>query len=340
MSDLRSATYRSGPAEGDSEEVPKRQIPTRVPTSGAARTGLLELDRFSEASLEKWNEASQDLDELNASQYFGTEPERRRHRSELLDALRGVGPVPFQFSTWVRAVTYRFSLAPLSSAGSLQDIGGRFNAGVELDEKTLAPWPALYIAEDFETAFREKFQLASDSLVNGLTPQDMALQPGASMSVVQFRGRLSEVFDLTSSASLAPAAKIFRRIEMPAKSKRLMKKLGLRDADFFMLKTARQLFDAVLKENWRAYPRQFGLPAASQTLAELIRAAGYEAILYQSSKGPGKCLAVFPDRLLRGSFVELADAAPQGVKHERLDNATAAELCGWDAVAPQFRART
>jgi hypothetical protein len=173
---------------------------------------------------------------------------------------------------------------------------GRRCEGLIAADRTLAAWPALYIAEDFETAFREKFQLPCGSLENGLTPQDMAL-------------------------------------------KRLKKKLKTSDADFFMVKSARQLFDAVLKHNWRVEPRQFGMPSPSQTLAELIRAAGFEAILYQSSKGPGKCLAVFPDRLLDGSFVELADAAPPEVRHSRLDSSNGNDLCGWDSVAPQFRAR-
>ncbi len=321
--------------------MPKRRIPSkpRPPGGGASPSGILELDRFSEATIEKWNEHSQDLDELSASQYFGVEPERRRYRQELLDALRSTDPVLIKFDTWVRAVTYRYGLAPLSSAGSLQDIGGRFNAGTELDDQTLAAWPALYIAEDFETAFREKVQLPSDSLENGLTPQEMALMPGASMSVVTLQGRLSDVFDLRSPASLEAISKIFRRIEMPPKAKRLKKKLKISDADFFMIKSARQLFDAVLKHNWRVEPRQFGMPSPSQTLAELIRAAGFEAIMYQSSKGPGKCLAVFPDKLLDGSFVELADPAPPEVRHPRLDSSNGNDLCGWDSVAPQFRAR-
>jgi len=301
------------------------------------RTGILELDRFSTATLEKWSEVSQDLDELADSLFFGTEPERRRHREDLLGALAGEPAVQMDISGWVRAVSYRFSLAPLSCAGSLQDIGGRFNVGVELDDQTVSPWPALYIAEDFETAFRERFQLASDSLTDGLTPQDMALQPGASLTTLQLSGRLSNVFDLTSSASLASVARVFRRVKMPEKAKRLKKKLKIGDSALFMMRQAPQLFNMVFKHNWRIEPRQFGLPSPSQSLAELIYAAGFEAVLYQSSKGPGKCLAVFPRNLLDGSFVELADAAPPEVTCTRMDSATANVLAGWDSVLPQFR---
>ena len=80
-----------------------------------------------------------------------------------------------------------------------------------------------------------------------------------------------------------------------------------------MIQSGMQLFEAVAKQNWRVLPIQFGLPAPSQTLADLIREAGFEAILYQSSKGPGKCLALFPDKLSDRSFIELIDPPPSKV---------------------------
>lgn len=45
-----------------------------------------------------------------------------------------------------------------------------------MDPGTLNPWPALYLAEDFETAFREKFQMARSDTVDGLTPEELALE--------------------------------------------------------------------------------------------------------------------------------------------------------------------
>ena len=109
----------------------------------------------------------------------------------------------------VRILTYQYCLEPLSCAGSLWDIGGRFNAGAELDDGTLKPWPA--------------------------------------------------------------------------------------------------------------------------------RAAGFEAILYRSTKGSGKCLAVFPDLLASGSFIELSDQPPTAQTHLRLDDNSADELAGWDTLPPQLR---
>ena len=295
--------------------------------------GLRELDRFSETSLERWNAVSQDLDKLHDSLYFGLEPERRRYRPDLIAALNSVASVELCMAGWCRAVTYRYSLAPLSCAGSLLYIGGRFSAGTELDPQTLAAWPALYLAADFETAFREKFQLSSDSLLQGLTPADMALGEGASLAAVRVNGQLVRAFDMTHADSLNAVSGVFRRIAMPTRAEKLsISATG-------MVHTARQAHDAVLKHNWRIGPIQFGLPSPSQILAELIRAAGFEAILYQSTKGPGRCVAVFPDRLHNTSFVELADAAPPEVRHRRSDADSAIDLAGWDTVASQFKAR-
>ncbi|MBS0342353.1 MAG: RES family NAD+ phosphorylase, partial [Proteobacteria bacterium] len=76
----------------------------------------------------------------------------------------------------------------------------------------------------------------------------------------------------------------------------------------------------------------FGKPSPSQIFAELVRAGGFDGILYESTKGPGQCLAIFPSALTHAS---LADAAPAPIKHTRLDSTTAEALCGWDDVAKQ-----
>lgn len=321
--------------------VPKRQppIPHRESTLPQAPHGILELDRFSEASLERWNSVSRDLDELEAVLFFGLEPERRRLRPEIIAAIRHAPDAVLELQRWVRLVTYQYSLEPLSCAGSLLNVGGRFNAGIELDPNTMDPWPALYLAQDHETAFREKFQLAQDGKVDGLTAQELALEHGVSHASLFVAGRLSRVFDMTSHRSLDALAQVLRKIDMPMHAKKLGKRLGIPAGQIAMARTARQIHDAVLKDNWRMQPVQFGLPAKGHVLAELVRAAGFEGILYKSTKGPGNCLAVFPDLLAAGSFIELVDSTPPGVAHSRLDGETAPVLAGWQSLPPRFRSR-
>ena len=319
--------------------MPKKvkHIPSGGVKAEAPALGILELDRFSTQDLQKWEQASANLNELWDLLYFGVEPKRRKLRHHLIEAVKGVGHTAFQWDHWVRIVTYQYSLEPLTCAGSLQALGGRFNAGYELDANTMLPWPALYVAQNFETAFREKFQLASDESADGLTPQELGLEGAVSHTTVFVNGQLNRVFDMTAFTSLISVAKVLSKIELPSEVAKLAKKLKFDRNAFFMVKTGQQLFNAVVKQNWRVLPTQFGLPAPSQILAELIRDAGYEAILYPSSKGSGKCLAVFPANLGDSSFVQLADQAPTEKTTKRLDQSTATMLEGWDAIPRQFR---
>lgn len=294
--------------------------------------GILELDRFSNADITHWQKLSNDLDELTASLYFGIEPARRRLRSKLCDALKQAGGIPLDLQSWARMVTYQYSLQPLSCAGSLQSVGGRFNAGFELDDNTLNPWPALYVAEDFETAYREKFQLASTDLTDGLKPDELALEHAVGLTTIFLNGRMENVFDMTSFGTLNSIGRIFREVKMPKEASQLAKKLKISGSNKIMVQSGRQLHSVIVKNNWRVWPIQFGLPAPSQTLAELIKAAGYEGILYPSSKGPGRCLVVFPENLSDLSHIDLIGPAPSAATMTRLDSSTSTSLEGWDSI--------
>lgn len=278
-------------------------------------------------SLERWSELSADLDELQDILYFNLEPERRRRRPELLKALQETTAEPLLLENWVRIVDYQWTLYPLSAAGSLTGIGGRFNAGTEIDSQTLSPWPSLYLASDHATAYREKFQIESGQMVEGLSPDELALTPGKSHTTVVLNGKLSRVFRLTPT-TLGPVARVLGKIKMPAKAEQIKKKLKFMPNDLRMMTTGKQLHDVAAVHNWRVLPIQFGLPAPSHIMSELIRAADFEAISYQSSKSGGICLAVFVDRLAPGSFIELSGNPPAGAT-ARLDETTAEDLAGW-----------
>ena len=319
--------------------MPKRiqHIPNGGVRAEPPALGILELDRFTTQDLNKWEQASASLNELSDQLYFGVESKRRKFRHQLIDSIQGVGHIALPLDNWVRTVTYQYSLEPLTCAGSLQALGGRFNAGCELDANTMRPWPALYLAQNFETAFREKFQLASNELVEGLSPQELSLEGAVSYTTVFVNGHLERVFDMSAFTSLMSVAKVLRKIKMPEEAVALAKQLKFDRKDAFMITTGPQLFNAAVKQNWRVTPSQFGLPAPSHILGELIRDAGFEAILYPSSKGPGKCLAVFPGNLGDASFVQLKDEAPNDTTVVRLDQNTAAALEGWESVPRQFR---
>jgi hypothetical protein len=193
------------------------------------------------------------------------------------------------------------------------------------------------LAEDFETAFREKFQLASTDLTDGLKPDELALEHAVGHATVFLSGWIENVFDMTSFSTLISVGKIFREVKIPKEASQLAKKLKISDRAKIMIQNGQQLHFAIVKNNWRIWPIQFGMPAPSQILAELIKAEGYEGILYPSSKGPGKCLAVFPENLTDLSHVDLIGMAPSAATITRLDSNTSTLLEGWDSIPRKKR---
>ena len=301
--------------------------------------GILELDRFSEASLQQWKTLSEDLDELERTLYYALEPERRRLWPALLAALQQPAAELLEVRNWFRISTYTYSLNPLSAGGSLLNYGGRFNPGADLERGTMAPWPALYLAEDFQTAFYEKFQIRSDEQREGLTASELALQPTDSHVTVRLDGRLTRVFDATTPEKLDPVARVLGKIKLPERAGKLKRKLQIPQNALYMIRTGKQLFEVAFSHNWLRLPVQFDLPAPSQVLAEMIRGVGYEGILYKSTRGSGHCLAVFPEMLMEGSFIELVDKPPHDETVARLDASTASVLSGWEVLPLQTRKR-
>ena len=278
----------------------------------------------------RWRIASKDLDQLSASLYFNLEPQRQRFRDELLGALRAVPAARIDFEQWQRVVTYQFSLSPLSAAGSLTQVGGRFNIGRDVDRAMQTPWPALYLAEDSETAFREKFGIASSDNRDGLNARELALMGNDSITKLTVHGHLEQVFDFDIADCLDAFCAVLRKMKTPSDVPALQRRLGLDRRLHGLIRSAGQLRKEVLVRNWRGAPVQFGLPSPSQILAGMIRDAGFEAIRYPSSKGSAHCLAVFPDKLVSDqSFVALSHAPPPSVDHPRLDLSTSDALCGW-----------
>lgn len=315
-----------------------------IPSRGAQRAQdpalkITLLDRFSERDLEKWNELSEDLDELQRVLFFHLQPERQRKDADLLQALSRHEPASIDLSGWCRMVDYQFSLSPLSSAGSLRGVGGRFNAGVELDRNTLVPWPALYLAETFETAFREYFQLPSDSNHSGLTPQDMALLPDVSHTNVQLQGRLVNLFDTTRPRVFDRFVAVLASIPLPHKASKLARKLRLSKGDPSMITTVAKLRMALFESNWRVLPMQFGLPSQSQIVGDLIRRAGFEGVLYRSSKADGRCVALFPEQLHANSRISLSASVPDPAVIAELTSDTADLLSGWNSLPTAIRDR-
>jgi RES domain-containing protein len=298
--------------------------PTRIapPNVGdASGPGLVELERFSSVSLKRWLQAAERLNRLQASLYFDLEPLRNARSARLLAALRFAARRQYEFADWCRIVDYRYSLAPLSVAGSLK-VGGRFNIGNDLEPATFTPFPALYLAESFETALREKFGRTPPS--SRLSAADLALRRPTSFAQVRLRGSIDAVLDLNDVASLRGFVDVLARFKLPRRVHELARSLGLRVPG--LIRTVSTLQRQLLDPNWRMVPMQYDLPSNSQVFARIAVAAGLHGILYPSTRAnDAPCLALFPQNWTGSdSWIEVSDACPEGARLSRLDGTTTA----------------
>ena len=225
---------------------------------------------------------------------------------------------------WARIVDYKYSLQPLSAAGSLVR-GGRFNIGNDLDPGRYPVFPALYIAADYDTAYAERFG-QRPSVSGPLEGHEYALRTPGSFTSVNVNGNLKNLFDLRFAKNLGKFAKIISEFELPKELLTLAASAGIKDPP--LVKTAGQLKMSLLEHNWRLYPSQYEIPANSQIFARLVADAGFDGIVYASTKGPKDCIALFPTNFSgTESHIELADEAPKGATHTRLDQES------WRAIA-------
>jgi RES domain-containing protein len=256
---------------------------------------------------------------LHQALYFGLEKLRQQHSVPLLAALSAQVLNEFELEHWSRIVDYQYSLTPLSVAGSLTSIGGRFNIGHDLNRATFSGFPALYIADSYEAAYLEKFGAPGSGKAR-LSGAEFALRSPSSFSQVQIRGRLDQVIDLGNLNSLKPFVDILRGFSMPSDVKRLARQLNLSTVPW-LVRSATILQRQLLHPAWRMLPMQFDLPSNSQIFGRIAEASGIHGILFPSSKDSAhRCLALFPQNWAgSSSFIEVADTAPTSARLIRLD---------------------
>ncbi len=306
--------------------MPKRRRPQPPnPPSAAGSTepdlpSLIELERFTAASLNQWKTAAQRLEGLQRSLHFGLESQRQRAEGTLLESIRACATSGFEGLGWGRIVDLRYSLEPLSTAGSLQGIGGRFNVGAGLSPAVFTAFPALYCAADYPTAFLEKFGSPQDSLTQGLSGEDLALRSPSSFSFVRLNLKLETVLDISDHATLKPIVAILRDFAVPKTVTQTARKLGLKQAPW-LIRSATTLQKQLIHPNWRLRPMQFDLPANSQIFGRLVAAAGVHGIVFPSSRDLAKrCVALYPQNWAGStSFIEIADQSPVAITARRID---------------------
>lgn len=308
----------------------KRRKPPlpKPPRPGTRDTGtaepdlpsLIELERFTTASLHQWRSAATRLEALNRTLYNELESLRQRHAPQLIAALRSVATGPLPIQDWSRVVDYRYALEPLSTTGSIKHEGGRFNIGARLSPGAFSAFPALYLADSYGTAFLERFGTEPGVRGTQLTAEELALRKPTSFTQVRVRGLIENVVDVGDLASLRPIVDILKAFQMPKAVTTTTRQLGIRSSPWLVRSTV-TLQRQLLHRNWRMLPMQFDLPSNSQIFGRLAAGAGVHGILYPSAKDSShRCLALFPQNWAgTASFVEVADSVPDEARVTRID---------------------
>lgn len=137
------------------------------------------------------------------------------------------------------------------------------------------------------------------------------------------------VLDQFSQANLQQwnkFSKLISKFNMTSELKDLGLTIGIPPSSM-LIRDPALLKKDLTSSGWRDYPVQYEIPANSQVFGRLLRDAGFEAVIYPSSKGSGKCMAIFAENLEGSdSHVKLVDNAPATVKHVRLDSNNWKEL--------------
>ena len=212
-----------------------------------------------------------------------------------------------------RIVSSKFAADPLSGVGSvLLPPGGRFN--IAKSSSFSSYFIGLYLAEDYETAFTEKYhRTTEDQSENDL--KNFALQPNESFSFNRVRVKLENYIDLTNDNTLIAFTDAIKDITIPDYYKNLGKKLKI---ELTMATDSEVVKSFFFNEHYPVWAAWLDQPAPSQLFGHYCKLAGVQGILYPSVRNKTKNnLVVFPDNLIESdSSLKLIDDLPF-VKEDR-----------------------
>lgn len=245
--------------------------------------------------------------------------ELARQRSAIQDQLRQAliqTSISYELRNWQRAVKYKYGLHPLSTVGSLSFIGGRFNTGLGVNPE-VPSFPGLYLAQDKDTALQEHLGQEATGLGFKITPREQALTNPGSETIVCVSGKLDKIFDLTKADNLIPFIELIKKFKL---SKELIASANKLNVVIGIVKTAKALFETLLRPDWREFPSNYDVPSNSQIFGHLVYSSGIEGILYPSKFTKTPCLVIFPRNFVgTDSFVMLDDDVPHPKVPRRLD---------------------
>lgn len=288
---------------------------------------IFPLDNFTDADLKVWNRNAGLIKEYHFKYYYCFESQRAAKYKEIINSLKkSFNSDPLIITDWIRVIDYKYSHQPLSSLGSLQWVGGRFNIGVQVNPEFFKPFNALYLANTSETAMQEKFGMEENETRDGLSRDEVLLMRPGSYAHILLDGEVHHYFDLTKPSKLQPFMNITKNFKVSKEVIKLGKILAIKKTPR-AIANCTELQKTMLEGGWREYPVQCNVPSSSQIFGKMLLDAGFEGVLYPSARGRGKCLALFLDNF-EGSnaHISLKGDPPHQDTITILDSSTYKEL--------------
>jgi hypothetical protein len=181
--------------------------------------------------------------------------------------------------------------------------GGRFNFG--RISSYYKDFYCLYIANDYDTAYREKYSVSEERSDN-LSNEEFYLRKPGSFSHYRINLRLSDVLDARIEENLNGFCRVISDIQPAKEFQKMAKKLGF--GELKTIRTPENLKTALHEGNFQQWSIFADQPSPSQWFGHYVRTAGLQGIIYNSTKNSaGFNIAVYPDQLTGDCFVELAD---------------------------------
>jgi hypothetical protein len=208
------------------------------------------LDQFTRTDFREWQNLADGLDAYHVSLYFYLEGLRNLHQEEIRKALQAPDSTSITLNNWARIVSYKYTLAPLSAVGSLR-FGGRFNIGADINPSQFPPFPALYIAETYETAYAEKFEMTISEDRSGLSGHELALSKPTSFTHASISGELNNLFDASRNLSFTDFLEIINKFRIPRELKASALRVGIKKP---LVINPAMLKQTLLGNDWRHYP--------------------------------------------------------------------------------------
>ena len=271
-------------------------------------------DEFSENDVLRWAARG----EAGRQFHWDWYSDLAYQRSLIADRIKAVlleAAEPAAFEKWQRVGRLKYALDPLSMIGSLNKPGGRFNIG-GINPTLFAPFPALYLASDKETAMQEV--LGQDAMATGaMNPFDTALASPASTYNAAVNWSLRTVIDLRKSEKLDPFVGLIKDFVLKEELKERARKNDMPEPT--LVRGRDDLMRIMLDANWRQWPSLFGVPNSSQIFGQLALEAGIDGVIYPSKFNDRPNVAIFPKNFGGDAFVELADAVAPETKLRRID---------------------